>query len=87
MNVVINQKVLIVVLVAAIIVLAGYIGMDKYNGYVISNMQDAYTLGYQNGVAAAVQKIMTDASACNTVPVYMGNESLNLVAVECLQQS
>ena len=85
-KIVINQKVLIVILVAAIILLAGYIGTDKYNGYFVGTMQSAYTVGYQDGIAAAVQKIMTEAAACSPVPVYAGNESLNLVAVECLQQ-
>ena len=83
MKIVITQKVLIVVLVAAIILLAGYIGMDKYNGYVIGSMQSAYLLGYQD----AVQQMMTEAAKCNQVPIYMGNQTMNLVAVECLQQS
>ena len=82
MNIVISQKVLIVILVAAVIVLAGYISLDEYNGYFIGNMQTAYAIGYQD----AIMQIMTEAAACSPVPVYAGNESLNLVAVECLQQ-
>lgn len=86
MKIIINQKILIVILVLAIVALASYIGIDSYNGYMIGTMQNAYSLGYQDGVTAAIQQIVTQSENCNPVPVYIGNITKNLIDVACLQQ-
>ena len=45
-------------------------------------LQQAANYGYQQ----AVIQILSKASECEPVPVYAGNFSLSLIAVECLQQ-
>jgi hypothetical protein len=86
MKIILNQKLLIIALVTLVILLAGYIGADVYSGYMIGTMNSAYTVGYQDGMTAAIQQIMTEASSCEPVPIYLGNNSMNLIPVECLQQ-
>ncbi len=84
MKIEINQKLLIVILLLIIMLLAGYIGFDKYNGYVIGTMRNAYNSGYRDGVTAAVQQIIKQSESCNPVPIYFGNVTKNLIDIDCL---
>ncbi len=46
-----------------------------------------YIINAQNqGYAAAVISIMQQAVTCQTVPLTFGNQTINLIAIECLQQ-
>jgi hypothetical protein len=38
------------------------------------------------GYAAAIAQIMQEAASCNVVPLTFGNQTIELIAVECLQQ-
>ncbi len=60
----------------------GYIMVDIWQDFKVSKIQSAY----QQGRSDAIQTIMSQASKCNAVPLYSGDESINVVSVECLQQ-
>ncbi len=79
-----KTKLLIWILVLVIVVLLGIVG------YVFA-VQPALT-GYataqqQTGVQLALLSVMQQAGQCQTVPLTYGNVTMNLVAVECLQQA
>lgn len=42
--------------------------------------------GAQQGYEQAVVQIMTQASKCQPVPIFYENTTINMIAVECLQQ-
>jgi hypothetical protein len=86
MKLLITERMLIAILIIAVILLAGYIGVDKYNGYMVGTMQNAYVAGYQDGVGAAVGEIVAQSQSCNPVPLYTENVTTILIDVACLQE-
>ncbi len=79
-----NQRALIIVLLAAVLIMAGYIGLGAYNGYMINTANTYYQAGYRNGVAATVRNIMTQSQNCQPVPLFFGNVTKNFIDVACL---
>jgi len=78
-----KQRVLITVLVLIIIILAAivfysFIIKPSISGYVIDKQAEGYQI--------AILTIMQRASTCQTVPLFYNNQTINLIAVECLQQ-
>ncbi len=53
--------------------------------FVISPMINGYaTNAYNGGVQDAVASIMQQATSCQPVPLTLGNQTINMIAVECL---
>lgn len=80
----INYTLVIIIVLAALVVAAGsYIVYDKYTA-----SQDKVKVAiYQAGYQQAILEVMKNAAACQApVPLYAGNETINLLAVECLNQ-
>ena len=76
-----------IVLVVALLVAVGYIGVDKYT---TSKQQEQFNLLQQGALAGyqqAVLEIVQQAATCQAVPLFVGNQTINLIAVECLQQA
>jgi uncharacterized membrane protein len=77
-----KTSVLIGVLVFLVVVLAGilvYLLVVKpaITGYTVS--------AQQQGVNFALSSVWQRAAQCQTIPLTFGNQTLNLVALECLQ--
>jgi hypothetical protein len=77
-------KLVMGILVFVIVVLAGVVAYTfairpALNGYVVQSQSE----GYQY----AILSIMQQAAQCKQVPLTYGNTTMNLVAVECLQQA
>ena len=81
-----KRKILIIVLIVLVAILAGYIGLEKYNDWELEKDLEVYQAGMQAGYEQAIIQVMQQVSTCQTVPLYAGNVTLNVVAVECLQQ-
>lgn len=78
-----KKKVLITLLIAIIVVMAivlAYVFLIQptISGYVVS--------GRDQGVEFAIVSIMQQAATCQPVPLTFGNQTINLIAVKCLQQ-
>ena len=86
MKVSLSNRVVIAALVIVIALMAGYIGVGSYSGYVTEVAGNAYVTGYSDGMAAAVQQILQESDNCQPVPVYMGNLTRTLIDVACLQE-
>lgn len=69
------------ILIIIIILLVGYIAYAKYSEMRQADLQEAANVGYQQ----AIVDIAQNAATCQQVPLIIGNQSINLVAVECLQ--
>ena len=78
----IAMLILIVLLALAV----GYITYDKYSQYQLekklSEQQQGFNLGYQQ----AIVQLMNNAATCQQVPVTFNNQTINIIAVECLQR-
>ena len=78
-KVAISMVIMIVLLVLAV----GYIGYDKYFDWKIEQEDGIYKQGFQAGYENTVSQLIQQASSCNPVPLFMGNQTINLIAVEC----
>ena len=78
----ISMVVVIVLLVLAV----GYIGYDKYSEWKQEQEFGIYEQGAQFGYEQAVVQLYNGASQCQQVPLTYDNQTINLIAVECLQQ-
>ncbi len=74
------KKTTIALIIMAILLLlaGGYIFVDKYGGYQIEK-------GIQIGYEQMIIQIMQQASTCQQVPLTFYNQTINLIAIECLQ--
>lgn len=79
-----KKKVLIASLVIIGLLLAGtlifiFVISPALNGLVVR--------GYNEGVQVAILTIAQQAAQCKTVPLTVGNATINLVAIECPAQN
>jgi sensor histidine kinase regulating citrate/malate metabolism len=82
-----RQKLLILVMAIALIITVGYTAMDFFQTIQIEEQNSIFTQGAQFGYQQAVIQLLQQASTCQAVPVTANNVTLNLIAVECLQQT
>ncbi len=80
-----KQNWLIFGLILVVVILAGYIAMGRYNAAKQQEQLSIFEQGAQYGYEQAVMQLAQQAATCQQVPLYVGNQSINLVAVECLQ--
>ncbi len=78
-----KQSVLIKILIAIIVVLAIillYIFLIRpgITGYTINKQNEAF--GF------AIVSIMQQAATCQPVPLSFGNQTMNIIAIDCLSQ-
>lgn len=78
-----KQTFVIIILIILLVVAAGYIVYTKFQASQQQKMLSVAQFGYQQ----AIIEIMEQALKCEQVPLYAGNDTLNIVAVECLQQT
>ena len=67
-----------IVLIVVLVLFAGFIGNERYQNKQIQKYQ---LQGYQQAVSYIVQQVST----CQQVPIAVGNQTINIVAVECLR--
>ncbi len=77
-----KTRVLMAVLIAVIVILAGimvyaFIIKPKVQGYVIS--------GQNQGIQYTLAQIVSTVVNCQTYPISVGNQTIHLIATECLQ--
>jgi hypothetical protein len=72
---------LIILLLCAV----GYIGYGKYTAYKSSQQEALMLQGAQIGAQQAIIAIAQQVAQCNQVPLIIGNQTINIVAIDCLQ--
>lgn len=79
-----KRKIIIWILVIALLIILGILAYfflitPMINGFIIA--------GYNQGVTSAVNYLIDKSTACQPIPVTMGNQTTNLIAIECLTQA
>jgi hypothetical protein len=78
-----TKNISLIVLILLVVGAFGYIGYDKY-----SDMnQEKQILIFNQGAEYAIIQIAQNAATCQQVPLTIENQTINLIAVECLQQA
>jgi len=71
----------VVILALLLVIAIGYIVFDKYRARVVQK-----EIGiYQQGMQAAIAYLYQQAGSCKQVPITVENQTINVVAVECLK--
>jgi hypothetical protein len=74
----ISILILVIILLLAVIAYA-FLIKPSYTGYVVGKQSEGYEF--------AIVSIMQRASTCQPVPLVYNNQTITLIAVECLQQA
>lgn len=78
---------LFTIIVSVLLVFAvGYIAVEKYSESQIQKQMTVYQQGAQEGYQQAVTQLFQRALTCQQVPITLQNQTINMIAVECLQQ-
>ncbi len=62
-----------------------YIGITKYSDYKQQKNLEVFQQGAQYGYEQAVLQIVQMAVTCDQVPFWVGNQTINMIAVDCLR--
>jgi uncharacterized membrane protein (DUF485 family) len=82
-----KQKLALIVVSIALAMSIVYIAVDAYQAMMLQEQFNAYQQGVQVGYEQAVLALVQQVSTCQQVPVTYGNQTINVIAVACLQQS
>jgi Tfp pilus assembly protein PilO len=82
-----SQKVIIIILAVLLVISAGYIVGTEYKQGQVQQQLVIYQKGMQAGYEQAVIQLVQQALTCQQVPIRVQNQTINIIAVECLQQA
>ena len=80
-----KTNIIILVLVVLLILSVGYIIYNSYSQVQSEKQISIYQQGVQLGYVQAVSQLFQQAITCQQVPVTFNNQTINIIAVECLQ--
>ncbi len=72
---------IIIALISLLIISGIYIGVTTYNEMMLRKEYEFF----QQGATSAIVQIIEVAIRCEQVPLIFGNQTVNLIAVDCLQ--
>lgn len=81
-----KQKIITIVLAILLVITILYIVIDKYQEKKQQEQFDIFQQGTQYGYEQAIIQIAQQASTCQQVPLNIQNQSINIIATECLNQ-
>ena len=82
-----KQTLIIIILAILLIITISYLIIDKYQETRQEKQIEIYQQGAQYGYQQAILQIAQQAVTCQPVPLGIGNnQTINLIAVGCLQQ-
>jgi len=76
-------KPIIIFLVICLVIAVGYIAFEKYNEQKQQEQIVIFQNGAQFGYEQAIMQLIQQAATCNEVPLYVGNQSIDIIAVGC----
>lgn len=80
-----DKKTMALIAVGILLVIAiGYISAGKYQQNKTQQQILVYQQGAQAGYQQAIIQLMQQAATCQQVPVTFQNQTINMIAVECL---
>lgn len=85
---VMNKKMSVstVVLIVLLVFAFGYIAFDKYSVWKRNQDVSLYQQGANYGYQQAILGVVQEAVKCQPVPLIVGNQTINIFAVDCMKQ-
>jgi len=78
---------MVYLLLVLLFLAVGYIALDKYSDWKQGKNIEIYQLGAQDGYEQAIIQIVNIAVKCDQVPLNINNQTINVIAVDCLNLS
>lgn len=78
------KKIIIIVLMVCLMLFVGYTLFDKYQQK--QKQINTFYQGVQYGHNQVIVQLFQQSITCQKVPVTVENQTINLIAVECLSQ-
>ncbi len=84
---VVSQKLIIIILAIALtVIFIWFVIIDNYIiPSIISGNQLSFQNGYEAGINDSIMGIIQQSYSCNELSVWAGNDTIQLINVECLQ--
>ena len=83
-----NKQGKIILILGILFILAiGYIVVDKYSNYKQEKNLGIYNQGAQYGYEQAIIQVAQQVATCQQIPLKVQDQTINIVAVDCLQSS
>ncbi len=80
-----DKKTIALIAVAILLVIAvSYIAVGIYQQNKVQEQVVIYQQGIQAGYQQAIVQLIQQAATCQQVPVTFQNQTINMIAVECL---
>jgi|TARA_Y100000034_G_scaffold125547_1_gene175436 predicted Na+-dependent transporter len=79
-------KVFSVIVTLLLLLAVGYIGFNFYEQDKQQKEADTFQQGAQYGFEQAILSVTQQAATCQQVPLIVGNQTVNMIAINCLQQ-
>jgi len=82
-----NQKLIIIILAVALsVIFVWFVIIDNYIiPSIISGNQQSFQNGYELGMRDSILGIIQQSYSCNELSIWAGNDTVQLINVECLQ--
>ena len=77
-------KISLIVLVIIVLLVVGYFGVKAYKTLRAEKNEMIFEQGFTYGYTSAVMQIMNISETCQPFPVYLGNQTKNLISIDCL---
>ena len=77
-------KISLIILVIVIILVGGFFGFKEYKKWRENKDGIIFEQGFTYGYTNAIIQIMNISYACEPFPVFIGNQSRELIAIDCL---
>jgi hypothetical protein len=82
-----RQAIALAAVTLALVLSLSYIGVSEYQKMKTQEQLSAYQQGVVIGYQQAVIQLLNQVSTCQQVPVTYENLTINVIAVDCLQQA
>lgn len=77
-------KISIIVLVALLLLAGGFFGFKAYKSWRFEKDAGIFEEGFNYGYTSAIVQVMNISYTCQPFPVYVGNQTRELIAIDCL---
>jgi hypothetical protein len=80
-------KIVIISFIILVLLIGGFFGFKAYKNFRENKDMTIFQQGFTYGYTGAVLQIINVSDTCQPFPVYVGNQTRNLISVECLNQA
>lgn len=80
-----KQTTVAIALAILLVIAISYIVIEKYQQRKVQEQVMVYQQGAQAGYQQAIVQLIQQAATCQQVPVTFQNQTINMIAVECLK--